>query len=377
MQYEHADLVVVGGGILGACVAWQAARQKLSVLLLDQARPGSSRTCLRPLRLAGPHPGRVELALQAARAWAELESDALETLVLRTGSLELGPREGPRLAACREALDLHLVPYENLEGAELRARFPQFAPRPDTAALHQPDGGLLAAGRALRAAWKAARSRGAQARVDTRVRFLDLDYERPTAVAGDTVFRGRAMVVAPGPWLGSLLPDAAPRLALRREHLGRFRPERPELFTPDRFPGFTLQEGDTLLSGLAGPAGDALTCWRPGGATDEEPGRVPPEGPDPREVDRLRALLRDWIPGAAAGTLPGETDLVAVAPDGELLLGPLPVRDDMVVAGGLAGSAFQLAPRVAELAVHLARGEGARFDLERYSLKRPALQDEG
>src|SRR5690348_4122776 len=54
---------------------------------------GESQDHSRIIRLSYHTPGYVELAKHAYRAWAELERDAGEQLVLKTGGLDFAPRE--------------------------------------------------------------------------------------------------------------------------------------------------------------------------------------------------------------------------------------------------------------------------------------------
>ena len=54
---------------------------------------GESQDHSRIIRLSYHTPEYVELAKHAYRAWAELERDAGEQLVLRTGGLDFAPRE--------------------------------------------------------------------------------------------------------------------------------------------------------------------------------------------------------------------------------------------------------------------------------------------
>jgi sarcosine oxidase len=90
----------------------------------------------------------VRLAGLAYQAWAELEREAGERLVVRTGGLDLFPPGAAippgsylgALAACG-------VPYQWLTAAEVRHRWPVFELDPGTGGLWQADGGIVPAAR--------------------------------------------------------------------------------------------------------------------------------------------------------------------------------------------------------------------------------------
>lgn len=380
MRYETADLVVVGGGIMGACVAWQAARRKLSVILVEQFRPGhrqgSSHGESRIIRYAYPEQDYVSLMRDAYRAWAELSDESQDSgLYVRSGGLDLGARDDAYLAACRAAMDEQSVPYEVLDAAGVRSRFPQFTPGREVLGVFQPDAGLIAADRALAAAWRVSERRGVRAFVDRKVDYLDLEYDRPTAVTPDIAFRGRAMVVSAGPWLGKLMPELAPALKVTRQQYGLFRPTEPALFEPGRFPVYIVQDEEGMFYGLPPLGREGVKVAEHGGGPVVDPDAKRPARPDPKEMRRLQDFLRRWIPDAAGEFLHGEICHYTNTPDTDFLLAPSGLRSDVVVAGGFSGHGFKFAPLVGRLAVGLASGEGGPAELARFRLDRPAMQD--
>jgi sarcosine oxidase len=92
---DRYDAVVVGLGALGSAAAWVLARSGARVLGLEQFelghRRGASHDHARIIRRSYHTPGYVRLAGLAYRAWAELEWEAEERLVVTTGGLDLFP----------------------------------------------------------------------------------------------------------------------------------------------------------------------------------------------------------------------------------------------------------------------------------------------
>jgi sarcosine oxidase subunit beta len=75
---EKTDIVVIGGGVIGASIAYHLAKQKLKVVLLEKTDPaaGSSGACGGTIFLQTKSPGiHLELALESARRFGLLEEE--------------------------------------------------------------------------------------------------------------------------------------------------------------------------------------------------------------------------------------------------------------------------------------------------------------
>ena len=79
---QSADVIVVGGGVIGLAVAWRAARAGLAVTLLERGRAGGGTThhaagMLAPVSEADPsEPALLELGIASARALSGLRRRA-------------------------------------------------------------------------------------------------------------------------------------------------------------------------------------------------------------------------------------------------------------------------------------------------------------
>src|ERR671910_2779999 len=119
------EYIVLGLGGLGSAAAyWLSRRAGGDVLGLEQFElghvRGESQDHSRIIRLSYHTPAYVELAKHAYRAWAELERDSGEQVVLKTGGLDFAPAVSAiSLSGYSGSMDAAGVHYEALDAAEI------------------------------------------------------------------------------------------------------------------------------------------------------------------------------------------------------------------------------------------------------------------
>ena len=167
---DRYDAIVIGLGGMGSAAAYHLARRGRRVLGLEQFdllhELGSSHGITRIIRLAyHEDPSYVPLLRRAYELWHDLEVDAGERLLITTGSLEGGPEDGSTFRGALEAAELHDLPHEVLDSAEMRRRYPAYAGfDARTRVVFQPDGGFLLAERTILAHVNGALAAGAELR---------------------------------------------------------------------------------------------------------------------------------------------------------------------------------------------------------------------
>lgn len=329
MRYENADLIVVGGGLPGVLAAREGVRRGLTVVLVDRRRPGPSRHAVTGscLRLVHGDSARVALARQATENWSRFEKDAGLQLVEPGEACDVA--SWTRVDELEGPLTDHAIPCERLK----RSRWPE---------LKLPEEVQALATTALRvdvtaaweASWPLAQHAGVRCFADTDIRFLDLEYDRLTAVGADTAFRGKALLCT----AAGLLSDLPVRRVTQQWESSPDPLGCPHLFF--HFSGTPVQ----VVAG----EGYRLSRQRKDASA----------GVDPEESDRLREFLARWLPAASA---PGNPQLFASeqTEDGRWLLGRHSFREDLVVLAGLGDLGPQLAPGLAPLALDVVMGTRA------------------
>ncbi len=118
------------------------------------------------------------MAVHAGEAWRALERDAGETLLYRTGGLDIDRSGSVELESIAATLKEARRPHELLSGPAASKRFPAFRLSARQMALYQPDAGILPASRCLSIMQRQAFIRGAEVRAGERVVGLNSE-ERP------------------------------------------------------------------------------------------------------------------------------------------------------------------------------------------------------
>jgi glycine/D-amino acid oxidase-like deaminating enzyme len=182
-----ADVIVVGAGIVGASVAYHAARLGAAVALVDKALPGAGATGESFAWIGAservPGPGGA-LHAAAVREYRRLASEVSAVRVRWTGSLSWG---GPPAEEIEPGS--HLLDAEQVAALEPRLR------RPPTRAVHTPGDGAVDPLAITDALVAAARERGARVVLGTAVTGLRIAGGRAVGVETTGGFLGATTVV--------------------------------------------------------------------------------------------------------------------------------------------------------------------------------------
>jgi sarcosine oxidase len=372
------DYIVLGlGGFGSAAAYWLARRAGTAVLGLEQFElghmRGESQDHSRIIRLSYHTPGYVELAKHAFRAWAEVERDAGEHLVLKTGGLDFGPRDSAiSLSTYSDSMDAAGVTYEHLDAHEIMRRWPQIIVGDEIHGLFQSESGIAMAARGNAAHLRMAREHGATLLDNMAVTSILPDRGEIAVRAGGTTYRGRRLVITAGPWSNLALAPFGVQLPLRvtKEQVTYFATPHADLFSPDRFPIWIWMDDPCFYGfptfGEAGPkAGQDA-----GGQEVAADTRT--FEPDEAALERVTTFLGRHIPKALGPIIYTKTCLYTLTPDRDFVIDAVPAHPEAMIAIG-GGHGFKFASLVGRILSELAIDGRTDHDLSPFRIDRPIL----
>ena len=371
MQYDFA---VLGLGGMGSAVAAHAARRGLRVAGFEQFPVvhdrGSSAGRTRIIRKAYfEDAAYVPLLERAYTLWRELEERSQTALLDLFGVLMVGHPDSTTIAGMRTSAAAYDVAVEQLDTAQVRARFPRFDVRDDEVGIFEPDAGVVFPERAIAAYLNDARDAGAALYDGVRVR----SYEQgPGGVrikleGGEQVDAARVAMCA-GAWTNDLLAHLRLPLAVQRNVQYWFAPSQP--CGPDVLPAFFL-ERPTLRARLYGipDLGDGLkVAFHEYGATTRSDDLDRDVHAD--EIAAMRETLATVMPGTTMTLRDTKACMYTLTPDRNFAIGRDPHHARVVIASGFSGHGFKFVPVIGEIVTALLLDEDPGLDLEFLRLER-------
>jgi sarcosine oxidase len=368
------DVGIVGLGAMGSMAALELTRRGRSVIGFDRFRPphqlGSSHGKSRIIREAYfEHPQYVPFVQRAYRQWARLEKDSGRHLLVTTGGLMLGPPDGTLVAGARRSAQEHGLEYEELSAAEVRRRFPVFAPAQHEVGLHEPRAGVLLPEACIAAALELAAASGAV-----------LHYEEPVLKwrGGDSItlvtalgsYRVGRLIMAAGAWMATGLPGVDLPLRVARQSLFWFDTTgNRALVTPERMPIFIWEWAPQRYFYGFPDLGDGVkvAIHHEGEPTSGESIRREATA---EEALPLRAVMAARTPLLNGPFRAGAVCLYTNTPDGDFLIDRSPLDPRIILASPCSGHGFKFAPAIAEALADLAFGVSPALDLTPFALAR-------
>jgi glycine/D-amino acid oxidase-like deaminating enzyme len=416
---KAADLVVIGGGVVGVATALFAARKGLSVVLLEKGRVAAEQSSRNWgwIRVQGRDPAEIPIVQEAQDHWRALDAEAGGRMELRqVGVTYLARTEADRARHAdwlRQAQPFG-VSSVILDRAETRALLGEPAAG-WIGALHTPTDLVAEPWVAVPELARLAVAEGVTILEHHAARALDIAGGR---VAGLVTEAGRiatpAVVLAGGAWSSLFLRRhgvSIPQLSVRSTALATGPlPQTPSTagvddtlaFRPRADGGFTLAPAaaSTLFIGpdafrhlapyartaweairdvrlaARAPTGypDAWTTPRWWTAREETPFermRILDPPPDRTATGQTRRRFGQAFPGSAP-----VTEACAWAGMIDLMPDLVPVIDrvaeipGLTVATGMSGHGFGIGPGVGRVVADLVTGDDPGHDLTRFRIDR-------
>lgn len=414
---KTADVVVIGGGIIGVMTAWHLAERGEKVVLCEKGRVGAEQSGRNWgwVRQQGRDPAELPIMIEALSIWKQMEASGLD----------LGFRQTGVFYAANAPKDM-----ENYEGWMAHAR----AHGLDTRLMTQSEvdawlpnavgwvGGLLTPSDGRAEPWVtvprltgALVAKGVAVIEDCAVRALDL---AGGAVAGVATEKGRVaasrVVLAGGAWSslflarhGIRLPQLSVRatvaatvpvpefhsgatfdneFAMRRRRDGGYTIAPGavhEFFVgPDAIRNLWLfraqiraDMSNTRLLPIAprGYPDGWLTPrrWAEDGISPFERMRVLDPAPNLAEIERIRGCFARAFPQAGRPAIAAAwAGMIDTMPDVVPVIDDVAATPGLTVATGLSGHGFGIGPGVGRVVADLVTGRAPGHDLHRFRFAR-------
>ncbi|AFM17837.1 glycine/D-amino acid oxidase, deaminating [Mycolicibacterium chubuense NBB4] len=354
------DVIVIGLGGMGSAAAFHLAARGQRVLGLEKFTPahdqGSSHGGSRIIRQSYfEDPAYVPLLLRAYELWDELAADSGRDVYRMTGGLFIGPPDCLTVAGSLRASREWDLPHEVLDEGGIRARFPNFTPRPGEVALFEAKAGFARPELTVQAHLDLAERSGATLQFGEQV----LDWS--DAAGGVTVrttagtYTAGQLVICPGAWAPQLLAEFEIPITVERQVLYWLDPvggtepfvDHP-IFIDEDASGRQIY-GFPAIDGPRG--GVKVAFFRKGvECTPETIDRTVHAG----EVREMRERVAELLPALDGPCVHSATCMYSNTPDQHFVIARHPDSAHVTVACGFSGHGFKFVPVVGEILADLA-----------------------
>jgi sarcosine oxidase subunit beta len=369
---DRADVIVIGGGIVGTSTAFFLRRRQRSVILLERGLTGQQASGVNfgGIRRQGRALSQLAMSNRALDIWYRARSLLGEDVeFLPSGHTRVCYHAHDadyfhRYAADARACGLDL---EVLDGPAMFRRFPFLGPEVLAASISPRDGHAnprLAAP----AFGRAAARLGAQLIENTEVVRVEKEAGgfRVESATG-AVWRAEQLLICAGAWAGTLsaqfgepvpLVARGPQMAVTEpvpyrfiDSMGVYTSVKEESVYFRQIPRGNL----VLGGGPSGPA-DAAAC---------RAGVLP--GNTVQQVAQFRRLVPSL---ASLHVIRVWSGVEGYLPDAEPVIGPSSTTDGLFYAFGFSGAGFQIGPGVGETLAELLDAGRTDIPLEPFSMTR-------
>jgi sarcosine oxidase subunit beta len=380
-QQNRANVVIIGGGIMGAATAYWLARAGIRDVILMEAgdvASGSSGKPLGGVRSQFSDVTNVELGLRSLRTYARFREDLGVDIGLQTVGYLFALRSEQDVVHHEASIQLQNamgVPSRMIDAAQARALCPYLDDAQILAATWSSNDGFARPVDAVHGLVSAAAAFGVQMRTHTRVVGIDAGPAQTASVRlddGSSVGTPTVICTA-GAWsrqIGAMVGVDLPVVPKRREiaFTPPLDPRPPRIpFTIDYSTTayFHASENDGLLLGWADP---------------DQPEGFEVEVTDGWH-DNLRAALMTFAPDLADVPIShGWAGLYEITPDCNALIGESQAPGfRFLYATGFSGHGFLQGPAVGECVRDLVLGRTPVVDVSGFTAERflrPAVRTE-
>lgn len=378
---KNCDVLIIGGGIMGAATAWQAALRSRSVVCLEAGRPthsrGSSHGASRIFRQAYWEGEKyLPLLRLADEGWRHLQESCGESLLSLSGGIFIGCDDNPVVKGSLKTARLEKVPHQLLNAEDLRSRFPQFQVGGHMCGIHESGAYAISADASrLQMLNEAVRLGASLCFGETAVQIQTSGNRLRVSTNRNNVWDASAVVVCAGPWMPGLLPELAPYLRPVRMPIYWFipRPGQGEPFAADRFPVFLYElDGGGVLYGLPDEAG-GQPALKIGFHNRQQLAADPDSNPpavDERRIQEIGGAVCAVLPGLYPLPVAARWCFYTMSSDESFLIGRSASHQNLWYVSACSGHGFKFAPGIGRVVSELAVGAPPSASLDPFGSDR-------
>lgn len=413
---RRVDVVVIGGGIVGASTALELAERGLSVLLCEKGQIGAEQSSRNWgwVRITCRDPREIPLMAEAMRLWAGLDARLERSTGYTRAGIAFGARSERDIAnftRWAEHLRPHQIETRVIGAAEAENLSPghRMGLR---GALYTPLDGRAEPQLAAPAIAARAREIGARVMTGCAVRSLDIEGGHISGVVTERGrVRARAVVLAGGAWSRLFAGNAGldlPQLKVKNTVLRSTPVDGPETAFENReFAYRRRADGGYTIASAGQNTVDLVPDsfrlaraflpaarhewrslrfrlsrrwleearqprrWRPDQQTPFEACRILDPAPDARDLRRAWAAARAALPFLqGADVAQSWAGMIDVTPDAIPVISGVAQVPGFYIATGFSGHGFGIGPAAGRLMADLVTGSAPVVDPSPFRLPR-------
>jgi sarcosine oxidase subunit beta len=368
---RKAEVAIVGGGIIGASIAYHLAARGVSGVVVfereEELGTGSTAKCAGGVRLQFSTAANVEMSRLSIAALKRFEEELGQPVDFKQNGYLFALTTEDHLAAFRQNAEKQQalgVPVEVITPEEARRIVPELWIEDLVGATFCHEDGIANPHAIVHGYARGARRWGATFSKGAEVTAMEVVSKRVISVtAGGERWEVGRVVNAAGPWakrVGTMAGVTIPVEPVRRQYFIT----KPLEWIPDTFP-LLIDWGTGVY--MHKESGGMLV-----GESDQN---EPPSFQQQVDWDFVALMSEHAIARVPrleeADIATGVAGLYEVSPDHNAILGPVPGIENFFCANGFSGHGMQHAPAVGlVIAELLTEGRASSVDLAPYAIER-------
>lgn len=371
---KTADILIIGGGVIGCSTAYNLARLGAKNVVLLERRSLSSGGTAKSCAICRTHYSiEVNLvhAVESLKIFSHFdEVVGGESGFRRTGYLIVGPESHREpMQQVFAAQNAHGIDTATLSPAEANQMHPLLQFEDVGVIGYDSMAGYADPYLTTTSYAKRAKELGVEIFTDTAVSHITTQGSYKTIHTTNGNFQTQALILAAGPWTNQVAGMMGLQFPyeVSRHKVITLKIERPyelhwpivkDLTTPDKI-YFRPEVGGVVLVGT-GDHGDPI----------EDPDTLT-DNVDMAHIGRIDTLIANRMPAFNdAQCTAGWTGPYDITPDWNPMIGAVPEQENLYVAVGFSGHGFKMAPTVGESLAQLVLGQPLRVPIEPYDMRR-------